>query len=55
MADSTMTFAGLDVHARSVRLAAVRSERLVGELTVAAEVEVIERELRPFGGGFVLL
>ena len=49
MADSTMTFAGLDVHARSVRLAAVRSERLVGELTVAAEVGVIERELRRLG------
>lgn len=46
MIDSTRTVAGLDVHKASVRVAAVRADRLVGELSLPNDPERVERELR---------
>jgi hypothetical protein len=47
MVDSTTTVAvGLDVHARSIRLAAVRADELVEERTLAYDEEAVERLLR---------
>jgi transposase len=47
MYDSTMTVAvGLDVHARSIRLAAVRADELLEERTLAYDEEAVERALR---------
>ena len=47
MYDSTTTVAvGLDVHARSVRLAAVRAEELLEERTLPYDEEAVERVLR---------
>src|SRR3989442_8942805 len=47
MYDSTTTVAvGLDVHARSVRLAAVRADELLEERTLAYDEEGVERALR---------
>jgi transposase len=51
MYDSTTTVAvGLDVHARSVRLAAVRADELLEERTLPYDEEVIERALRRWPG-----
>src|SRR5437879_2313674 len=47
MYDSTMTVTvGLDVHARSIRLAAVRADELLEERTLAYDEEAVERVLR---------
>jgi transposase len=47
MYDSTMTVSvGLDVHARSVRLAAVRADELLEERTLPYDEEAVERALR---------
>jgi transposase len=41
--------AGLDVHKRSTRIAAVQEDRLVGEVTVSSEPPVVEAALRRLG------
>jgi len=47
MYDSTMTVTvGLDVHARSIRLAVVRADELLEERTLAYDEEAVERVLR---------
>src|SRR5215216_6625748 len=47
MYDSTTTVTvGLDVHARSIRLAAVRAEELLEERTLPHDEEAVERVLR---------
>src|SRR5438552_9518781 len=47
MYDSTRTVAvGLDVHARSIRLAAVRAEALLEERTLPYDEQAVERALR---------
>ena len=47
MYDSTMTVTvGLDVHARSIRLAAVRADELLEERTLPYDEEAVERLLR---------
>jgi hypothetical protein len=38
--------AGLEVHKRSTRIAAVQEDRLVGELTVASDPQIVEAALR---------
>jgi transposase len=49
MSDRTAAVAGLDVHKLSTRIAAVRGDRLVREVTVASEPQVVEAELRELG------
>src|SRR3979409_563790 len=49
MSDRTVVVAGLDVHKLSTRIAAVRGDRLVQELTVASQPDGVERELRRLG------
>ena len=46
MYDSTAVTIGLDVHARSIRLAAVRADELLEERTLAYDEEAVERLLR---------
>src|SRR5438128_12136687 len=47
MYDSTTTVAvGLDVHARSIRLAALRADQLLEERTLPYDEEAVERLLR---------
>jgi Transposase len=46
MDESTTVTVGLDVHARSVRLAAVRADELLDERTLPYEREAVERALR---------
>src|SRR5919204_6382152 len=46
MVESTTVTVGLDVHASSVRLAAVRDDELLDERTLPYEHEVVERALR---------
>lgn len=56
MSDSTATFvphAALDVHARSIRLAAVCRDELLDERTLAFDAELVERELKRLGVGRV--
>src|SRR2546425_3061803 len=56
MYDSTTTVTvGLDVHARSVRLAAVRADELVEERTLPYDEEAVERALRRWPGSALLL
>jgi transposase len=51
MYDSTMTVTvGLDVHARSVRLAAVRADELLEERTLPYDEDAVERVLRRWPG-----
>src|SRR6266566_1000848 len=51
MYDSTTTVTvGLDVHARSVRLAAVRADELLEERTLRYDEEAVERVLRRWPG-----
>jgi transposase len=51
MYDSTTTVAvGLDVHARSVRLAAVRADELLEERTLPYDEDAVERVLRRWPG-----
>src|SRR5580765_6963634 len=46
MFESTTVTVGLDVHARSIRLAAVRADELVEERTLPYDEEQVERALR---------
>src|SRR5947208_747001 len=46
MSESTMVTVGLDVHARSIRLAAVCADELLEERTLAYDEEQLERLLR---------
>jgi transposase len=46
MSESTAVTVGLDVHARSIRLAAVRADELVEERTRPYDEEAVERLLR---------
>jgi transposase len=46
MHESTTVTVGLDVHARSIRLAAVRAEELLEERTLPYDEEAVERVLR---------
>src|SRR5436190_6987936 len=46
MFESTTVSVGLDVHARSVRFAAVRAEELLEERTLPYDEEAVERVLR---------
>jgi transposase len=50
MSDSTTVTVGLDVHARSIRLAAVRAEELLDEQTLPYDEERVERLLRRWPG-----
>src|SRR6266508_4532711 len=51
MYDSTTTVAvGLDVHARSIRLAAVRADELLEEWTLPYDEEAVERAVRRWPG-----
>ena len=51
MYDSTMTVAvGLDVHARSIRLAAVRADELLEERTLPYDEDAVEQVLRRWLG-----
>jgi transposase len=46
MVESTKVVVGLDVHARSIRLAAVRADELLDERTLPYDEEAVERVLR---------
>jgi transposase len=46
MHESTTVLVGLDVHARSIRLAAIRGDELLEERTLAHDEEQVERVLR---------
>jgi transposase len=46
MNESTTVTVGLDVHARSIRLAAIRGDELLDERTLAYDQEALERALR---------
>src|ERR687888_1423798 len=50
MSESMTVTIGLDVHARSVRLAAVRGDELLEELTLPYEHAAVERALRRWPG-----
>ncbi len=46
MSESRTVAVGLDVHARSIRLAAVRADELLEERTLPYDEEAVERLLR---------
>src|ERR671930_2475961 len=46
MVESTTVTVGLDVHARSIRIAAVRADELLEERTLPYDEEAVERALR---------
>jgi hypothetical protein len=46
MVESTTVTVGLDVHARSIRLAAIRAAELLEERTLPYDEEAVERLLR---------
>jgi transposase len=50
MSDSTTVTVGLDVHARSIRLAAVRADELLEERTLPYDEEQVERLVRRWPG-----
>ena len=50
MFESTTVTVGLDVHARSIRLAAVRREQLLEERTLPYDEQAVERVLRRWPG-----
>jgi transposase len=50
MSESTTVTVGLDVHARSVRLAAVHADELLEERTLPYDEEAVERALRRWPG-----
>src|SRR5213592_4200005 len=50
MRESMTVTVGLDVHARSIRLAAVRADQLLEERTLAYDEEAVERLLRRWPG-----
>src|ERR687886_2726685 len=45
---------GLDVHAASIRLAAISPDELLDERTLLYDHEAVERELSPGGGALLL-
>ena len=55
MVESTTVTVGLDVHARSIRLAAVRADELLEERTLPYDEEAVERLLRRWPRGALLL
>ncbi len=50
MVESRTVTVGLDVHARSIRLAAVRADELLEERTLPYDEEAVERILRRWPG-----
>jgi transposase len=50
MSEFTTVTVGLDVHARSIRLAAIRADELVDERTLPYDEEAVERLLRQWPG-----
>src|SRR6516225_2113926 len=50
MVESTKVAVGLDVHARSIRVAAVRADELLEERTLPYDEEAVERVLRRWPG-----
>src|SRR6266436_8884981 len=50
MDESRTVTVGLDVHARSIRLAAVRADELLEEMTLGYDEEAVERVLRRWPG-----
>src|SRR5438876_9608507 len=50
MVECTTVTVGLDVHARSIRLAAVRADQLLEERTLPYDEEAVERVLRRWPG-----
>ena len=50
MNESTTVTVGLDVHARSIRLAAVRADELLEERTLPYDHDAVERVLRRWPG-----
>jgi transposase len=50
MIESTTVTVGLDVHARSIRLAAVRADELLDERTLPYDEEAVERVVRRWPG-----
>jgi len=50
MSESMTVAVGLDVHAHSIRLAAVRADQLLEERTLAYDEEAVERLLRRWPG-----
>jgi hypothetical protein len=50
MFESTTVTVGLDVHARSIRLAAVSGDELLEERTLPYDEEAVERLLRRWPG-----
>src|SRR5213592_2213275 len=50
MSESMTVAVGLDVHARSIRLAAVRADELLEERTLSYDEEAVERALRRWPG-----
>jgi transposase len=50
MSESTTVTVGLDVHARSIRLAAVRADELLEEQTLPHDEQRLERLLRRWPG-----
>src|SRR6059036_360665 len=50
MVESTTVMVGLDVHARSIRLAAVRADELLEERTLPYDEEAVERVLGRWPG-----
>ncbi|MGH2951014.1 MAG: IS110 family transposase [Solirubrobacterales bacterium] len=50
MSESTTVAVGLDVHARSIRFAAVRADELLDERTLPYDEEAVERALRRWPG-----
>ena len=50
MVESMTVTVGLDVHARSIRLAAVRADELLEERTLPYDEEAVERVLRRWPG-----
>ena len=55
MSESLTVTVGLDVHARSVRLAAVRADKLLEERTLAYDEEAVVRVLGRWPGRALLL
>ena len=51
MIESTTVTVGLDVHARSIRLAAVRADELLEERTLPYDEDAVARLRRPVAGG----
>jgi hypothetical protein len=53
MSESTTVTVGLDVHTRSIRLAAVRTDELLAERTLPYDEESVELRPQPSGSDSV--